>query len=139
MTPASYEMALLALRSWQSAVSDDILEILAIACVFRNRVQRFGKSYSQILEDATEIRRGWPAINHPILIAPYTGLLSQIEGIYKNDTADLTANHNFKNGALFFGRVQNHTGTGDDFEKNILKNQIEHPLIGMFGSQNFYV
>jgi hypothetical protein len=138
MTPAIYEQALLALQSYRAAMSDDILEMLAIACVFRNRVHRFGKSYTQILEDA-EVSRPWPAINHPILSTPYTGLLSQIEGIYKGDTADYTANHNFKNGALYFGRAQEHQRTGDWFEENILKNQKEHPLIGQFGAQHFYV
>lgn len=137
MTPASYEMALLALQSYRAAKSDDLLEILAIACVFRNRVHKTGRSYTQILEEA-EVSRPWPAINHPLLITPYSGILSQVEGIYKGDTPDLTANHLKKNGALYFGRVQEHQGTGDFFEETVLKNQQEHGLIGQFGVQHFY-
>jgi hypothetical protein len=137
MTPSTYETALLALASWQAAKSDNIDEILAIACVFRNRVLKYGKSYSQILEEA-EVNQGWPDIRHPVLINPVSGLLAQIDGIYRNETADLTSNHLHKNGALYFGRVVDHQGTGDDFELSVLQNQEEHPLIGTWGQQQFY-
>lgn len=137
MTPNLYETALLALRSWQAAKSDDVTEILAIACVFRNRVMRYGKTYTQVLEEA-EVNRGWPDIMNPALINPQNGILAQIEDIYKNVTPDLTSNHLMKNGALYFGRVVDHQGTGDDFETKVLNHQGEHRLIGTFGVQQFF-
>lgn len=137
MTPATYETALLALRSWQSAKSDNIDEIMAIACTFRNRVIRYGKSYTQVLEEA-EINQSWPDIRHPALINPQNGILVQIEDVYKNITPDLTSNHLHKNGAIYFGRVVDHQGTGDEFETKVLQHQDEHPLIGTFGVQQFF-
>lgn len=137
MTSATYETALLCLKSWQAAKSDNVDEILAIACVVRNRVIKTGRTYTQVLEEL-ETNRGWPAINHPALISPVNGILSQIDGIYRNETPDLTSNHLHKNGALYFGRVQDHQGSGDDFEKNVLQNQEEHALIGKWGDQYFY-
>lgn len=137
MTPNLYETALLALRSWQAAKSDDVTEILAIACVFRNRVMRYGKTYTQVLEEA-EVNRGWPDIRNPALINPQNGILVQIEDIYKGITPDLTSNHLMKNGALYFGRVVDHQGKGDDFEKKVLNHQGEHRLIGTFGVQQFF-
>ena len=137
MTPSQYEMALLTLRSYQAAMSDNLDEILAVACVFRNRVQAFGKTYSQILEQAEE-NRGWPDIRHPLLINPQNGILAQISGIYKNETPDLTANHLHQSGALYFGRVMDHQNTGDWFETEILMKPEEHALIGQFGVQHFY-
>jgi hypothetical protein len=137
MTAKQYERALLALRSWQAAKSDNIDEIIAIACVFRNQVLHYGKSYTQILEKA-EINQGWPDIRHPALINPNTGLLAQIDAIYDNTAPDVTSNHLHKEGALYFGRVVEHQGKGTDFEENILKHQDEHPLIGTWGSQQFF-
>jgi hypothetical protein len=138
MTPRDYEIALLCLRSYQAAMSDNVDEILSIACVFRNRVMVYGKNYTQILEQAP-VNRGYPDIKNPILINPQNGILAACEGIYKNETPDLTSNHNFKNGALWFGRPQVHQNTNDWFETNILKKQDEHPLIGQWGVQCFYV
>ena len=137
MMPATYECALLALRAYQAAKSDSIDEILAVACVFRNRVMRFGKTYSQILEGA-EVSRGWPDVRHPALIDPANGLLSQVEAIYKNELPDMTSNHLHKEGAMYFGRAVEHQGTGDWFEENVLKNPMEHNLIGTWGIQQFF-
>lgn len=135
--PAQYEQALLVLKSWQAAKSDSVDELLAIACVFRNRVLRYGRTYTQILE-ASEINRGWPDVRHPALIDPANGLLSQVEAIYRNELPDMTSNHLHKDGAMYFGRVQDHQGTGDSFDLNVLQKQDEHPLIGAWGVQNFY-
>lgn len=137
MTPATFETSLLALASWRASKSDDVTEILAIACVFRNRVMRYGKTYTQVLEEA-EVNRGWPDIRHPVLINPQNGILAQIEDIYKGITPDLTSNHLMKNGALYFGRVVDHQGKGDDFETKVLNHQGEHRLIGTFGVQQFF-
>lgn len=137
MTPKVFEKSLLALASYRAAMSDNIDEILCCACVFRNRVLKFGKTYAEILENA-EVSRGWPSSNSPVMINPVNGVLAQIDGIYDGSTPDLTSNHLVKNGALYFGRPQDHFGKADWFEENILKNQEEHPLIGSWGFQNFY-
>lgn len=137
MTPKSYESALLALRSYQAAKSDDIMELLCVACVFRNRVFRYGKTYSQVLEQA-EINRGWPSIQNPVLTNPNDGLFVKIEEIYSGNAPDYSSNHNFKDGALWFCDIMQHQGTGDWFETEILMKPEEHPLIGKFGNQWFY-
>jgi hypothetical protein len=137
VTSRDYEMALLALRSWQASKSDSLDEVLAIACVFRNRVLKWGKTYTQVLEEA-EVNRGWPDIRHPAMIDPNNGLLAAVEGIYKNETPDLTSNHLHKNGCLWFMRAVDHHGTGDWMDENILKNQAEHGLVGTWGIQQFY-
>jgi hypothetical protein len=137
MQVKAYEKALLALRAYQAAKSDDITEVLCIACVFRNRVLKYGKTYTQVLENA-EINRGWPHPMNFVMADPSHGVLAEIDGIYDNLTPDLTSNHLHKDGALHFGRVQDHQNTGDWFEENILKNPQEHALIGAFGVQNFY-
>jgi hypothetical protein len=137
MTPKGFEKALLALRAYQAAMSDDPLEILCCACVFRNRVHAFGKNYIDILENA-EVNRGWPYPTDPVMIHPTEGILVRIDGIYDNTSPDLTANHLRRDGALYFGRVMDHQGTGDDFETEILMKPEEHPLIGTFGAQAFY-
>ena len=138
MIPATYEQALLAWSIPRAAMSDNMDEWLAIACTFRNRVLRYGKTYSEVLEKAEVNRPRWVAINHPLLINPQNGLLAIIESIYKNETPDFTSNHLVRDGALFFGRPQNHQGTGDEFEEKILKNPEDHPLIGFWGLQGFY-
>ena len=137
MTSPTYEMSLLVLRTYQAALSDNMDELCAVACTFRNRVQRYGKTYTQILEDAI-INRPWPSTQNPALIDPQTGLLSQVEDIYRNVTPDYTANHLHKNGAMYFCDIMQHQGTGDWIEENILKHPEEHCLIGKFGVQHFY-
>ena len=137
MMPAQYECSLLALRSYQAAKSDSVDELLAVACTFRNRVHRYGKTYSQILE-AAELNRGWPDVRHPAMIDPQNGLLAAVEAIYRNEMPDMTSNHLFREGATFFGRVVEHQGTGDWFETTILQNPTEHGLIGTFGVQQFF-
>jgi hypothetical protein len=137
MTPAQFDQALLVLRSWQAAKSDNIDELLAVMCTLRNRVLAYGKTYIQVCE-AAEINRLYPDIRHPHLIHPTNGILAAVEGIYKNETPDLTSNHLHKNGALYFARVVEHQGTGDDFEERIIKQYEAHPLIGTFGTQQFF-
>lgn len=137
MTPAVYECGLFALKAYQGALSDNVDEILCVACVLRNRVQRLGKTYTQVLEES-EVNRPWPSIQNPALIDPQTGLLAQIEDVYRNIMPDLTSNHNHKNGAMYFCEVMHHQGTGDWVEENILKKPEEHCLIGKWGSQHFY-
>jgi len=138
LTPAQFEQALLAQTAWRAAKSDNIDEILAIAHVLRNRVHRYGKTYSAVCEECIVNRPEWPAINHPLLINPNNGVLAAMEGIYKNESPDMTSNHLRKNGALYFGRAVDHFGTGDWFEEEILKKPEEHGLIGSFGTQQFY-
>lgn len=137
MTPATYEMALLALRSWQAAKSDNIDEIVAVACTFRNRTQKYNKTYTEVLEEA-EINRGFPPINHPVLTHPTTGILAQVEAIYKNQAPDTTSSHLHPNGALWFCEIMEHQGKNTEFEKNILNNPFDHPLLGRWGTQAFF-
>lgn len=138
MTPKLYEASLLAHHAYRASKSDDPLEILCIACVFRNRVFRYGKTYSQVLENA-EVNRGWPSIQNPALIDPTNGILNKIEDIYDGTAPDFSANHNFKDGALWFCDIMQHQGTGDWFETEILMKPEEHALIGKFGALWFYV
>lgn len=137
MTPAHYEQALLALGAWQASKSDNIDEIMAIACVIRNRVIAYNKTYSGVVEALVK-NRPYPDIRHPHLIHPTNGLLAAVEGIYRNESPDLTSNHLHKNGALYFGRVVDHQGTGDDFEERVIKQYEAHPLIGTWGTQQFF-
>ena len=137
MNAAQYEQALLALTAWRAAKSDNLDEIIAIACVIRNNVLRFGKSYSSVCENFI-INRDWPDIRHPLLLDPYRGVLSQVESIYKNEMPDMTSNHNHKDGALYFCRIMDHQGKGTDFEERILKQHLAHPLIGHWGTQAFF-
>ena len=136
-TSRSFEKSLLALRTWQAAKSDNIDEVLAIACTFRNRWLRYGKTPTQVLE-AAEINRPWPDIKHPLLIDPQSGLLQAVEDIYDNIAPDYTANHLKKNGALWFCQPFEHQGTRDFIDSNILDNPNEHSLIGQWGAQCFY-
>lgn len=139
MTPAQYETALLALRAYQCAKSDSIDECLAVASVFRNRVLRLGMTYTEVLEAAeSEISRGWPAINHPLLTDPQNGLLAVVSDIYREVAPDYTANHLHKSGAMYFMRVQDHQNTGDWWDLNILQKQEEHGLIGSWGAMQFF-
>ena len=149
MQPSTYECGIFVLSVYRAAKSDNIDELLAIASTLRNRVAKFGKTYSEICETA-EINQGYPSINNPVLITPGTGLLAQIEEIYRNIAPDYTSSANNIEGALYFGRVQDEqplpefingelvTLPGSWFYENILKKQDEHPLIGTWGSQSFY-
>jgi hypothetical protein len=137
MTPKMYECGLLALSAWRASKSDNIDEILAIASVLRNRVIAYNKTYSQVCEAAI-VNRSWPDIRHPALIHPASGILAAVDGIYDNSVPDYTSNHLHKNGALHFARVVEHQGTGDDFEERIIKQYEAHPLIGTFGTQQFF-
>ena len=137
MTSREFEMSLLALTAWRAAKSDNIDEILAIACVIRNHVHTYGKTYTAVCEGFV-VNRSWPDIRHPLLINPNAGVLSAMEGIYKNETPDLTSNHLHKNGAMYFCRVVDHQGTGDWIETEVLLKPEQHILIGSFGVQQFY-
>ena len=137
MQSSIYETALLALASWRAAKSENVDEMLAIACVIRNQVLRSGLTYSEVIS-TMPLNQGYPPPNHPALIMPGTGLLAQIEDVYTNKMPDLTSNLQFKEGASYFGRVTDEQGTGSWFEVNILQQQQFHPLIGQFGTQQFF-
>jgi hypothetical protein len=136
-TSKSYEKSMLAWATWRAAKSDNIDELLAIACTFRNRWLRYGKAPSQVLE-AAEINRPWPDIKHPIFIDPQNGLLQAVEDIYDNIAPDYTSNHLQKDGALWFCQAFEHQGKRTWMDINILDNPNEHPLIGQWGTQQFY-
>ena len=137
MTSTQFDCAILCLRAWQAAKSDNIDELLAVACTLRNRVHTWSKTYLQVCEEAV-VNRPYPNLRHAAMIHPTSGLLAAIEGIYKNETPDMTSNHLRPHGALYFGRAVDHHNTGDWFDVHILKDPEAHGLIGSFGVQQFY-
>jgi hypothetical protein len=156
MQAADYEKALLVAASWQLALNNDVNELLAIACCIRNWVvprygvprlpdPRLGKlyysSYSEAIESFLQLYpyRSLPAINEPGLIDPDEGLLVKIEQVYDCTLNDVTSSRAFAGGARYFARAGRHS-SDDWFGKEILAHQQDaHPLIGTFGSQQFYV
>jgi hypothetical protein len=156
MQSSDYEKALLVAASWQLACNNDVNELLAIACTIRNWVVprygvprfpdvRFGKlyypSYSEAVESFLQLYpiRSLPAANEPALIDPDEGLLVMIEGVYDCTLNDVTGSKAFPGGARYFAR-SNRQHSDDWFGKEILAHQQDtHPLIGNFGSQQFYV
>lgn len=154
MQAADYEKMLLAATTWQLAVNSDINELLAIACTIRNwvvpryGVQRLpmnGKAYFKSYSEAAETflalypTRPLPAITEPALIDQDDGLLVMIDGVYDCTTLDLTSSRAFPGGARYFGRgaIGTHRVQGP-YRDEVLQHQDIHPLIGTFGSQQFY-
>ena len=150
MQPSTYECGIFVLSVYRAAKSDNIDELLAIASTLRNRVAKFGKTYSEICE-TSEINQGYPSINNPVLITPGTGLLAQIEEIYRNIAPDYTSSANNIEGALYFGRVQDEQPEsyedtegllrfkeGSWFYENVIQKPEKFQLLGTWGSQSFY-
>lgn len=143
MTPADYEKALLANAAYRLAHQDDINESIAIACVIRNHVRpRLGvsqyKSYTQAIDDFFGIYpvRPNPEINSPVLNGK-AGILSAIDSIYDCSYVDITASRNNPTGAKYFARVRSLSQDDWRFIEVVSRPQL-HPLIGTFGSQQFY-
>src|ERR1700678_3791381 len=150
MQPSTYECGIFVLAVYRAAKSDNIDELLAIASTLRNRVAKFGKTYSEICETA-EINQGYPSINNPVLITPGTGLLAQIEEIYRNIAPDYTSSANNIEGALYFGRAVEEipltTYDENDIEirpmsswlyENVIRKPDKFQLLGTWGSQQFW-
>jgi hypothetical protein len=153
MQTADYEKGLLVATSWQLAINNDVNELLAIACTIRNWVvtrfgvprrpdARFGKlyysSYSEACESFLQLYpiRSLPAINEPGLVDPDEGLLMRIDGVYDCALVDVTSSRAFPGGARYFTRAHRHDG--DWFHSEVALQPEIHPLIGTFGSQQFY-
>jgi len=157
VTLPEYEKGLLAQACWRLARNSDVNELVAIGCVIRNWVITRVRSI-----DAR--RTSWPGtsggtvyfpgyaaaiaafldryplrplpdVTEPALVDPAEGLLAQVDGVYSCSLPDLTSSRAFPGGARYFARV---TGAPAWFEAEILVRQDEHPLIGSFGSQQFY-
>lgn len=134
----------LAQTTWQLSKSDTLNELIAIACVLRNHViPRIGQvaTYSSYMEACRDFLEAFPSrkpptLEEPVFIAP-DGFLSVVDGIYDASSPDITATHDHPNGACFFCRpTQVEPGSWVDLE--IIKKPAHHPLLGTWGSQQFY-
>lgn len=149
-----YEKAVLVATSWQVAKSADINELLAVACTIRNwvipkhtfpgypirvpmREKLYYQSYSEACEEFLSIYfiRGLPRANEPAIVDPDEGLLAKIDSIYDCTLPDMTSSSANPLGARYFNR-----GTDPTLwvYTNIVQDQSRHPLIGTFGSMQFY-
>ena len=146
MQAAEFEKGLLVLTAWRTSSGNGVNELFAIACTLRNWVvPRPGqavpdyKSYTEAVLHFWENYplRGFPKVNEPTLIDPNEGLFVCIDQVYNNTVPDITSSQAFPNGARHFGRARLAI-PGSWFYDNILSRQHEHPLIGTFGSQQFY-
>lgn len=143
MTAADYEKALIVQATFRLAKSDDVNELLAIACVIRNLVvPRLGQvpeypSYTAAIEEmlnAYELRP-FPRHDNPALVDPDDGLLVKVDGVYDNSMPDFTSSRSHPGGARFFCSARRPAAW---FQSSILDRPDVHALIGSFGSQQFY-
>lgn len=132
------------MASFRLAQSNDVNELLAIACVIRNWVVgRFGqgaetyRTYSEAINNflTAYSTRQLPDSFVPALIDPSEGMLSRIDAIYNNTLADVTSSASQPGGARYFGNARNPDAW---FKQEILARQDIHPLLGTWGSQQFY-
>lgn len=149
MQSSEYEKGLLVQASWRLSRSNDINELVAVACVIRNWV--VPKLYQGVLrqplvsalyhgtftEAIKELYSAYPLrplpnVDEPVLIDPSEGLLLAVDGVYDCSTPDATSSKAFPGGARYFARA----GT-PEWMKEII-GRGEHPLIGNFGSSQFY-
>lgn len=145
MTQADYEKALLVMVSWQLACSHDVNELLAIACVIRNWVvPRLGEApvYRTYSEACAYFLlayqpRQMPEGNEPSLIDPDEGLMAKVDAVYDNSQLDVTSSQQHPRGARYFARVVS-LQLPEWFKATVLDQQGKHPLIGTWGSQQFY-
>ena len=143
MNSIEYEQAVYAQAVWQLAYSSSQDELLAVACTLRNHVipRLLGQvsSYATYLEACEDFIRVYPTRPRPSLIDPtFTWLLSQISGIYNCELPDLTSTHDHPQGAKYFSRVVTLEPT-DRFYQEIIQKSGQHPLLGSFGSMQFFV
>ncbi len=137
--------------AWQLARSNDINELVCVACVIRNWVvPRYGQkvepmrekihhaSYTDAVKEFLSIypTRELPSVNEPVLVDPVEGLFGKVDELYSCSLVDLTSSRAYPQGARYFGRV---TQASEWFQHTVLNRQDVHPLVGNFGSQSFYV
>lgn len=145
MSPSQFECAFYAESVWRLARSSNVDELIAIAATLRNHViARQGaateyKSFTDVCEDFLRLCpiRDRPRMDEPALISYPDGLLCNIEQIYDCSALDITSTQANPRGAKYFCRVAELT-QGDWFKTEIVDKPNLHPLIGAFGSQNFY-
>ena len=149
MQSVEYEKGLLVQAVWRLARSSDTNELLAVGCALRNWIirrgplspgQKYFSNYTEAIAEFMETYplRSLPKINEPALIDPREGLLARIDGIYDCSAVDLASSHVNTQGARYFGAARE-IGSGSKFDREVLSNQGAHPLIGTFGSLQFYV
>ena len=145
LTPQDYEIAMFAQATWRLARSSDQNELIAVACVLRNHIMpRLGqvatyRSYMECIVDFFKVypTRELPSLTDPAFVSAPEGLLFNIAGIYNCETPDITATHDHPNGAKYFNRVSQ-LEPSDWFVLEITNKQGQHPLIGTFGSMQFF-
>jgi len=153
---ADYEKGLLVQACWRLARNNDVNELLAIGCTIRNWIvtrmfsangyrvawpgtlgtvyfPNYATAVAMFLEHYPA--RSAPGVIEPAIVDPTEGLLAQIDSVYDCSLPDLTSTRGFPGGARYFGRV---TSVPEWFKAEILARQDAHPLIGSFGSQQFY-
>lgn len=144
MTQADYEKGLLVMAAFKLAKSDDVNELLAIACTIRNwvvpRMNRGQETYRTYSEAVANFLTAYPSrplpdVFSPALIDPTDGLLARIDSVYDNSLVDITSSRSNPGGARYFGSARN---PDPWFEKEIIQRQELHPLIGTWGAQSFY-
>jgi len=147
-----YEKALLVAAAWTLALNNDVNELLAIACTIRNwvvpryqatRLPMNGKlyfvSYSEAVQNFHDVYpvRPLPIGNESGLVDPVEGLLAKIDGVYDCSLVDMTSSRAFPFGARYFIRASQR-GLNEWIYQEVVSRQDVHPLIGTFGSQQFY-
>lgn len=145
MLPQDYEIAVYAQTVWRLAHSSDTNELISVALVLRNHVvPRIGQvatygSFEEACREFTKVypTRDFPSLTDPAFVSQPEGLLCQITDIYTCTAKDITATHDHPNGAKYFARVAN-LNPNDWFSLEIVQKQGQHPLIGTFGSMQFF-
>jgi hypothetical protein len=140
LSPLDFEVAFYALSTWRLARTSNQDELLAVACTIRNHVvPRLGqvaayKSFYEACQDFAKIYpiRALPDLTDPAFVST-DGLLYHITRVYTCEHPDVTATHDHPNGARFFANEPD-----DWFRAEIIGRPDIHPLIGSFGSMQFY-
>jgi hypothetical protein len=145
MNPREYEIAFFAQTVWRVARSSDQNELVACACAIRNYVvPRIGQvatytSFSEACDAFLLVypTRPRPSMDDPAFVSQPNGLLANIEEIYSCSYADVTATHDHPGGARYFSRVTT-LDPNDWFQLEIVNKQAIHPLLGTWGSLQFF-
>ena len=140
MSPLDYELAFYAMTTWQLARSSNLDELTAVASTIRNHViPRLGqvtayKSFYEACIDFLKIypSRALPSLSDPAFVSK-DGLLFHIGRIYTCKDPDVTATHDHPNGAKYFANEPD-----EWFRTEIIGKPELHPLLGQWGSMQFY-
>lgn len=136
MSPAFGDEFILALTVWREASNQGIEGMQAVACVVRNRAQKWGGSiYSQcvaanqfsslvIKGDPNTVR--WPPTNNAAWIESQAIACSAVDGSLKDVTS----------GALYYWNAK--IATSGWFKEKIASDPAGHPLISTIGDHEFY-